>query len=425
MIIKKNISNKKSKIAVIGLGYVGFPLAYEFSKKYDLTGFDISKKRISELKNGIDKTEEYKKNQILDSKLFLSNDEKDLINQDIYIITVPTPLEKNNKPNLKPLISASKTVGKYLSKGSIVIYESTVYPGCTEEDCIPVLEKYSNLKYNLDFLCGYSPERINPGDKKRKLTDIIKVVSGSNKEATKIIDNLYKSIIKAGTYVAESIKVAEASKIIENVQRDVNISLMNEFALIFEKLNIDTKEVLDAASTKWNFLKFKPGLVGGHCIGIDPYYLAYKATKNGYKPKVLLNGRKVNNSIPRSIVISIEKKARQIKLDIRSSKILILGVTFKENCSDVRNSRVIDLINEFKKICTNLSIHDSYADKEILKKEYGVKLLNQIGEKYDIIVLAVAHKNYLKIDFNKILNKKHILYDVKSVLPKNISTLRL
>tara|TARA_B100001027_G_scaffold175450_1_gene126657 strand:+ start:97 stop:1344 length:1248 start_codon:yes stop_codon:yes gene_type:complete len=413
------------KIAVIGLGYVGFPLAFEFSKKYDLTGFDISKKRISELKNGIDKTEEYSKNQILDLKLFLSNDEKDLINQDFYIITVPTPLKKNNKPDLSPLKSASKIVGKHISKGSIIIYESTVYPGCTEEDCIPVLEKYSNLKYNVDFFCGYSPERINPGDKKRKLTDIIKVVSGSNKEVTKIIDNLYKSIIKAGTYVAKSIKVAEASKIIENVQRDVNISLMNEFALIFEKLNIDTKEVLDAASTKWNFLKFKPGLVGGHCIGIDPYYLAYKATKNGYKPKVLLNGRKVNNSIPRSIVISIEKKARQIKLDIRSSKILILGVTFKENCSDVRNSRVIDLINEFKKICTNLSIHDSYADKEILKKEYGVKLLNQIGEKYDIIVLAVAHKNYLKIDFNKILNKKHILYDVKSVLPKNISTLRL
>ena len=413
------------KIAVIGLGYVGFPLAYEFSKKYDLTGFDISKKRISELKNGIDKTEEYSKNQILNSKLFLSNDEKDLINQDFYIITVPTPLKKNNKPDLSPLRLASKIVGKHISKGSIIIYESTVYPGCTEEDCIPVLEKNSNLKYNVDFFCGYSPERINPGDKKRKLTDIIKVVSGNNKEVTKIIDNLYKSIIKAGTYVAQSIKVAEASKIIENVQRDVNISLMNEFALIFEKLNLDTKEVLDAASTKWNFLKFKPGLVGGHCIGVDPYYLAYKAIKNGYKPKVLLNGRKVNNSVPRSIVKSIEKKARQIKLDIRSSKILILGVTFKENCSDVRNSRVIDLINEFKKICTNLSIHDSFADKEILKKEYGVKLLNQIGEKYDIIVLAVAHKNYLKIDFNKILNKKHILYDVKSVLPKNISTLRL
>lgn len=413
------------KIAVIGLGYVGFPLAYEFSKKYDLTGFDISKKRISELKNGIDKTEEFSKNQILDSKLFLSNDEKDLINQDIYIITVPTPLKKNNRPDLSPLRSASKIVGKHISKGSIIIYESTVYPGCTEEDCVPVLEKYSNLEYNVDFFCGYSPERINPGDKKRKLTDIIKVVSGSNKDVTKIVDNLYKSIIKAGTYVAQSIKVAEASKIIENVQRDVNISLMNEFALIFEKLNLDTKEVLDAASTKWNFLKFQPGLVGGHCIGVDPYYLAYKATKNGYKPKVLLNGRKVNNSVPRSIVKSIEKKARQIKLDIRSSKILILGVTFKENCSDVRNSRVIDLINEFRKICTNLSIHDSFADKEILKKEYGVKLLNQIDEKYDIIVLAVAHNNYLKIDFNKILNKKHILYDVKSILPKNITTLRL
>ena len=413
------------KIAVIGLGYVGFPLAYEFSKKYDITGFDISKKRISELKNGIDKTEEYSKNQILDSKLFLSNDEKDLINQDIYIITVPTPLEKNNKPNLKPLISASKTVGKYLSKGSIVIYESTVYPGCTEEDCIPILEKYSNLKYNLDFLCGYSPERINPGDKKRKLTDIIKVVSGSNKEATKIIDNLYKSIVKAGTYVAESIKVAEASKIIENVQRDVNISLVNEFALIFEKLNIDTKEVLDAAATKWNFLNYKPGLVGGHCIGVDPYYLAYKALKKGYSPKVLLNGRKVNNSIPKRIVKSVFKKSKEFNLNIKSSKILILGVTFKENCSDIRNSRVIDLIKEFKKICDHVLVHDYYADPDELKKYYSIELKGNLNHKYDIAVLAVAHDNYLKIDFSKLLNINHILYDVKSVLPKNISTLRL
>ena len=413
------------KIAVIGLGYVGFPLAYEFSKRYHLTGFDISKKRISELKNGIDKTEEYSKNQILDSKLFLSNDEKDLINQDIYIITVPTPLKKNNKPNLKPLISASKTVGKYLSKGSIVIYESTVYPGCTEEDCIPVLEKYSNLKYNLDFLCGYSPERINPGDKKRKLTDIIKVVSGSNKEATKIIDNLYKSIIKAGTYVAESIKVAEASKIIENVQRDVNISLVNEFALIFEKLNIDTKEVLDAASTKWNFLNYKPGLVGGHCIGVDPYYLAFKAKKIGYSPKVLLNGRKVNNSIPKRIVKSVIKKSKELNLNIKSSKILILGVTFKENCSDIRNSRVIDLIKEFKKICDHVLVHDYYADPDDLKKYYSIELKGNLNHKYDIAVLAVAHDNYLKIDFSKLLNINHVLYDVKSVLPKNISTLRL
>ena len=413
------------KIAVIGLGYVGFPLAYEFSKRYHLTGFDISKKRISELKNGIDKTEEYSKNQILDLKLFLSNDEKDLINQDFYIITVPTPLKKNNKPDLSPLRSASKIVGKHISKGSIIIYESTVYPGCTEEDCIPVLEKYSNLKYNVDFFCGYSPERINPGDKKRKLTDIIKVVSGSNKEATKIIDNLYKSIIKAGTYVAESIKVAEASKIIENVQRDVNISLVNEFALIFEKLNIDTKEVLDAASTKWNFLNYKPGLVGGHCIGVDPYYLAYRALKKGYSPKVLLNGRKVNNSIPKRIVKSVIKKSKELNLNIKSSKILILGVTFKENCSDIRNSRVIDLIKEFKKICDHVLVHDYYADPDELKKYYSIELKGNLNHKYDIAVLAVAHDNYLKIDFSKLLNINHILYDVKSVLPKNISTLRL
>lgn len=414
-----------NKIAVIGLGYVGLPLAYEFSKVYDCVGYDISKKRILELKKGIDKTEEYSKENILDSKLLFTNKEEDLFGKDFYIITVPTPLKKNNKPDLSPLKSASKTVGKHISKGSIIIYESTVYPGCTEEDCIPILEKYSNLEFNKDFFCGYSPERINPGDKKRKLKDIVKVVSGSNKKTTNSVNILYKSIINAGTHIAPSIRVAEASKIIENVQRDVNISLVNEFALIFEKLNIDTKEVLDAAASKWNFLNFKPGLVGGHCIGVDPYYLAHKALEKGYRPKVLLNGRKVNNSIPKRIVKSIINKSEELNINIKSSKILVLGITFKENCSDFRNSRVVDLVNELKKITQNVFIHDTYVDKVELKKEHKIELIEKINNKYDIVILAVSHDNYLKIDFSKILKEKHILYDVKSILPKNISTLRL
>ena len=414
-----------SKIAIIGLGYVGLPLAYEFSKVHDCIGYDISKKRILELKSGIDKTDEYSKENILDSKLLFTDEEEDLNGKDFYIITVPTPLKKNNKPDLSPLKTASKTVGKYISKGSIIIYESTVYPGCTEEDCIPILEKYSNLKFNKDFFCGYSPERINPGDKIRKLKDIVKVVSGSNKKTTRSVNKLYKSIIKAGTYIAPSIKVAEASKIIENVQRDVNISLVNEFALIFEKLNIDTQEVLDAASTKWNFLNYRPGLVGGHCIGVDPYYLAYKSLQKGYSPKVLLNGRKVNNSIPKRIVKSIVKKSNELNIRIKSSKILILGITFKENCSDVRNSRVIDLVKELKKISDNVFVHDNYADKVEIKKEHKIEFIEKINNKYDIVILAVSHDNYLKINYNKILKKNHILYDVKSILPKNISTLRL
>ena len=413
------------KISVIGLGYVGLPLALEFSKKYLCIGFDISKSRVEELNKKYDRNNEYDNSTLENSKLLITNNSDEMIDSDYFIITVPTPLKKNNKPDLSPLKSASKIVSKHISKGSIVIYESTVYPGCTEEDCIPVLEKYSNLEFNKDFFCGYSPERINPGDKKRKLKDIVKVVSGSTPLIANEIQSLYNSIITAGTYLAPSIKVAEASKIVENVQRDVNISLVNEFALIFEKLEIDTTDVLNAASTKWNFLNFKPGLVGGHCIGVDPYYLAHKALEKGYSPKVLLNGRKVNNSIPKRIVKSIIHKSKELNINIKSSKILVLGVTFKENCSDIRNSRVIDLIKELKKISKNIFIHDTYADKVELKKEYNIELIGEIKSKYDIIILAVSHDNYLKIDFSKILKKKHILYDVKSVLPKNISTLRL
>ena len=413
------------KITIIGLGYVGLPLAIEFAKKFDVLGFDISKYRVDELKRGIDTNHEFMKSEILNAKLNFTCSESDLIDSDFYIITVPTPLKKSNKPDLRPLKSASQIVGKKIKRGDIVIYESTVYPGCTEEDCIPILEKTSGLVYNVDFFCGYSPERINPGDKKRKLSNIKKVVSGSNLKVSKIINNLYSEIITAGTYIAPSIKVAEASKIIENVQRDVNISLMNEFAIIFEKLDLDTKEVLDAASTKWNFLNFKPGLVGGHCIGVDPYYLAYKSEKSGYKPKVLLNGRKVNNNISKKIFKSIQKQCINSDIDLKKCKILILGITFKENCSDIRNSRVINLYNHFKKLNNNIDVYDPYADKNEVYQFSSIKLIDKIIKKYEVVILAVAHDQFLEIDYKNILNENYVLYDVKSILPKKLITLRL
>ena len=413
------------KISVIGLGYVGLPLALEFSKQYFCIGFDISKSRVQELNKNYDCNNEYDNSTLKNSKVLITDNSNEMIDSDYFIITVPTPLKKNNKPNLGPLKKASKLVGKLIKKGAVIIYESTVYPGCTEDDCIPIIEKYSNLKYNKDFYVGYSPERINPGDKKRKLKDIIKVVSGSTPSIANEIQSLYNTIITAGTYLAPSIKVAEASKIIENVQRDVNISLVNEFALIFEKLEIDTTDVLKAASTKWNFLNFKPGLVGGHCIGVDPYYLAYKAILNGYKPKVLLNGRKVNNSISKNIVLSIKKKAKKKKINMLSSKVLILGITFKENCSDIRNSRVVDLYKELVKVSKKVDVHDYHADIQVVKKEFGIELIDNLNKNYDVIILAVAHSEYLELNYSKILKKNHILYDVKSVLPKNIITLRL
>jgi len=413
------------KITIIGLGYVGLPLAIEFAKKFDVLGFDISKYRVDELKRGIDTNDEFMKSEILNAKLNFTYSESDLIDSDFYIITVPTPLKKSNKPDLRPLKSASQIVGKKIKRGNIVIYESTVYPGCTEEDCIPILEKTSGLVYNVDFFCGYSPERINPGDKKRKLSNIKKVVSGSNLKVSKIINNLYSEIITAGTYIAPSIKVAEASKIIENVQRDVNISLMNEFAIIFEKLDLDTKEVLDAASTKWNFLNFKPGLVGGHCIGVDPYYLAYKSEKSGYKPRVLLNGRKVNNNISKNIFKCVQKQCINSDIDLKKCKILILGITFKENCSDIRNSRVINLYNHFKKLNNNIDVYDPYADKNEVYQFSSIKLIDKIIKKYEVVILAVAHDQFLEIDYKNILNENYVLYDVKSILPKKLITLRL
>ena len=400
-------------------------MAIEFGKKFNVLGFDISKSRVYELKKGLDSNGEFTENQILQNKIQFTHSEKDVGNSDFYIITVPTPLKKNNEPDLRPLKSASQIVGKKIKKGDIVIYESTVYPGCTEEDCVPILEKTSGLVYNVDFFCGYSPERINPGDKKRKLSNIKKVVSGSNSKISKVINDLYSKIITAGTYIAPSIKVAEASKIIENVQRDVNISLMNEFAIIFEKLDLDTKEVLDAASTKWNFLNFKPGLVGGHCIGVDPYYLAYKSEKNGYTPKVLLNGRKVNNNISKKIFKSIQKQCIDLDIDLKKCKILILGITFKENCSDIRNSRVINLYNHFKKLNNNIDVYDPYADKNEVYRFSSIKLIDKIIKKYEVVILAVAHDQFLEIDYKNILNANYVLYDVKSILPKKLITLRL
>ena len=413
------------KITIIGLGYVGLPLAIEFGKKFSVLGFDISKSRVYELKKGLDSNGEFTENEILQNKIQFTHSEKDVGNSDFYIITVPTPLKKNNEPDLRPLKSASQIVGKKIKKGDIVIYESTVYPGCTEEDCVPILEKTSGLVYNVDFFCGYSPERINPGDKKRKLSNIKKVVSGSNSKVSKIVNDLYSKIITAGTYISPSIKVAEASKIIENVQRDVNISLMNEFAIIFEKLDLDTKEVLDAASTKWNFLNFKPGLVGGHCIGVDPYYLAYKSEKSGYKPRVLLNGRKVNNNISKNIFKSVQKQCFNSDIDLKKCKILILGITFKENCSDIRNSRVVNLYNQFKKLNNNIDVYDPYADKNEVYRFSSIKLIDKIIKKYEVVILAVAHDQFLEIDYKNILNANYVLYDVKSILPKKLITLRL
>jgi len=413
------------EITIIGLGYVGLPLAIEFGKKFNVLGFDTSKSRVYELKKGLDSNGEFTENQILQNKIQFTHSEKDVGNSDFYIVTVPTPLKKNNEPDLRPLKSASQIVGKKIKKGDIVIYESTVYPGCTEEDCVPILEKTSGLVYNVDFFCGYSPERINPGDKKRKLSNIKKVVSGSNTNVSNIVNDLYSKIIIAGTHLAPSIKVAEASKIIENVQRDVNISLMNEFALIFEKLNLDTKEVLDAASTKWNFLNFRPGLVGGHCIGVDPYYLAYKSEKSGYKPKVLLSGRKVNNNICKNIFKSIYKKCKNSKIDLKKCKILILGITFKENCSDTRNSRVVNLYYHFKKLNNNVDVYDPNANKDEVYRSSKIKLIQSINKKYDVVILAVAHNQFLNIEYKNILNKNYVLYDVKSILPKKLITLRL
>jgi len=423
--------SKNSKIAVIGLGYVGLPLAVEFAKKYITYGFDINEARVKELQDGHDFTLEVEDDRlkevvVADSKdfdnnkgLFCTTAATDISECDIYIITVPTPTDKHNRPVLTPLVKASETVGKVLAKGNIVIYESTVYPGVTEDECVPVLEQVSGLKFNEDFYVGYSPERINPGDKLHTVTKIKKVTSGSTPEVGKIVDDLYKSVIEAGTHLAPSIKVAEAAKVIENSQRDINIAFVNELSKIFNRLDIDTQDVLEAAGTKWNFLPFKPGLVGGHCIGVDPYYLAQKAQEVGYHPEIILAGRRLNDGMGAFVASEAVKQMLRKDIKVTNSKCLVLGITFKENCPDIRNSRVIDVINELRAYDIDVDTYDPWAKKEEVQHEYGINLIDQPNGPYDAIILCVAHKQFLTLDIDKLKKDKAIIYDVKSILPKD------
>ena len=422
------INNKK--IAVIGLGYVGLPLAVEFGKKYFTVGFDINDSRIEDLKNGIDNTLEID-TDILSSTLSndmfsVSSNKNEIKDCNFYIVTVPTPTDKNNRPVLIPLIKASETVGSVLKKGDIVIYESTVYPGVTEEECVPVLERVSGLVFNIDFFVGYSPERINPGDKKHTVTKILKVTSGSTPEIAEVIDQLYKSIIIAGTHKASSIKVAEAAKVIENSQRDINIAFVNELAKIFNLLGIDTQEVLEAAGTKWNFLKFKPGLVGGHCIGVDPYYLAQKAQEAGYHPEIILAGRRLNDEMGRYVATETIKLMIKKDIKIRNANILILGFTFKEDCPDVRNTKVIDIIRELKTYQINLSIVDPWADPNEVLHEYQIKTSKKVpDQKFDAVILAVGHNEFKNLTISDYLNEVNVVYDVKGLFDKKIVDGRL
>jgi UDP-N-acetyl-D-glucosamine/UDP-N-acetyl-D-galactosamine dehydrogenase len=414
------------KIGIVGLGYVGLPLAVEFGKVIDVIGFDINKERIEELKKGFDRTKEVTAEELKSSaKLKYSYDQAELRGVNYFIVTVPTPVDEYKKPDLRPLESASKTVGAVLKKGDIVIYESTVYPGCTEEICVPVLEKVSGLKFNVDFFCGYSPERINPGDKQHRVSTIKKVTSGSTPEIAEKVDQLYKKIVIAGTHKASSIKVAEAAKVIENSQRDINIAFVNELALIFERIGIDTHEVLEAAGTKWNFLPFKPGLVGGHCIGVDPYYLTHKAESLGYHPQVILSGRRINDNMGAHIANRVVKLMSQNELPINKANVLVLGITFKENCPDIRNSKVIDVIRELESFGIQVDTFDPQADPEEVKHEYGLTLAQSISKKYHAIVLAVSHKDFENIDWKKIAEKNTVIYDVKGLMDKNTITARL
>ena len=418
------------KIAIIGLGYVGLPLARLFATKYAVVGFDINSNRVKELNAGKDSTLEVE-DEVLKAVLVGENTENtglycstrisDLEGCNYYIITVPTPVDKNNRPILTPLIKASETVGSVLKKEDIVVYESTVYPGATEEDCIPVIEKTSGLEFNTDFFAGYSPERINPGDKLHTIDKILKVTSGSNVATGKKVDDLYKSVITAGTHLAPSIKVAEAAKVIENSQRDINIAFVNELAKIFNLMNIDTQDVLAAANTKWNFLPFTPGLVGGHCIGVDPYYLAQKAQEYGYHPEIILAGRRLNDSMGDYVASEVIKLMISKDIPIKNASILVLGITFKENCPDVRNTKAVDVITSLKGYGVNMTIFDPWANKDEVKKEYQLESTQEKpSDSFDAVVLTVAHKEFLALDFESITNKRHIIYDVKNILPASI-----
>jgi UDP-N-acetyl-D-galactosamine dehydrogenase len=411
---------KHTRIAVLGLGYVGLPLAVAFSKKFETIGFDINAEKVFFMSNGVDPTNELEEGALsnaLQDKLSITHEPSSLANANIYIITVPTDINPDKSPNLEPLIKASELVGEHLQPHDLVIYESTTYPGCTEEVCVPILEKVSGLSFNQDFTVGYSPERINPGDKQRKLTNILKVTSGSTSEAAQRVDGLYNTIIEAGTYVAPSIKVAEAAKAIENAQRDVNISFMNELALIFDKLGIDTGDVLEAAGTKWNFLPFKPGLVGGHCISVDPYYLAHKAQQVGHDPEVILSGRKINDSMGLHVASSVVKLLNQKDLPVKGGKALILGLAFKENTGDVRNSKVIDVYHELMSFGLTVDVHDPLANPAQAERVYGIQLIQELDlSHYQAILLAVAHDAYKGLDI--LTSTDRVVYDLKGVLPR-------
>jgi UDP-N-acetyl-D-glucosamine/UDP-N-acetyl-D-galactosamine dehydrogenase len=431
----------EKKIAVIGLGYVGLPLAVEFAKKHPTIGFDINTSRVNELMSGHDHTLEVKDTDLqkeivsdlmtAESRgrgLYCTTAVGDIESANFYIVTVPTPTDKNKRPVLTPLIKASESVGKVLKKGDYVIYESTVYPGVTEDECVPVLEQVSGLKFNQDFYVGYSPERINPGDKERTVTKILKVTSGSTPEAADVIDSLYNEVITAGTYLATSIKVAEASKVIENSQRDINIAFVNELAKIFNKLEIDTHAVLEAAGTKWNFLPFKPGLVGGHCIGVDPYYLAQKAQESGYYPEIILAGRRINDSMGSFVASEIVKKMVQKDIPVKGAKTLLLGFTFKENCPDVRNTRVIDIYQDLVEFGLNVTIYDPWVNQAEVSLEYGIHVSNSksvLESTYSAIILTVSHNEFLEIDFDRIKDKSSVLFDIKGFLPQNLVDARL
>ncbi len=429
----------KAKIAIIGLGYVGLPLAIEFGKKYDVLGFDINKSRVQELSQGLDRTKEAdlvslrelikqrKEGDNQTTGLHFASDVEELRQYNVYIVTVPTPIDQFKSPDLTPLIKASEMLGSVLKSGDIVIYESTVYPGCTEEDCVPILEKVSGLKFNVDFFAGYSPERINPGDKVNTLTKIMKVTSGSTPEIATKVDDLYKSIITAGTHKAPSIKVAEASKAIENAQRDVNISFVNELSLIFDRIGIDTNDVIEAAGTKWNFLKYQPGLVGGHCIGVDPYYLAHKAQALGYHPQVILSGRRVNDNMGPFVADKVVKLMIQKDHKIKGSRALIMGITFKENCPDVRNTRVVDIYHELVQFGLAVDIFDPWADIEEVKHEYNLDIVNELTDTtiYDAVIVAVAHSEFLTFDYQKIKRNNGVIFDTKACLDRSLVDGRL
>mgnify|MGYP001298200289 CR=1 FL=1 len=419
------------KIAVLGLGYVGLPLAVEFSKKYSVIGFDINTARVSELNKGIDSTLEVDEDElkfVLNKEkngLKITDKKEDLESCNMYIVTVPTPVDINNRPLLDPLIKSSQTIGKFLKKGDIIIYESTVYPGVTEEVCAPILQEVSGLIFNEDFSCGYSPERINPGDKKHTITKIKKVTSGSTPKTAEIVDNLYASIITAGTHLAPSIKTAEAAKVIENAQRDINIAFVNELAKIFNKLDIDTQAVLEAASTKWNFLPFKPGLVGGHCIGVDPYYLAQKAQEVGYHPEIILAGRRLNDSMGEFVASDFVKLMLSKGIEVKNAKVLMLGITFKENCPDIRNTKAIDVYKSLKSYNIDVDVYDPWADIKEVKEEYNISLVSDITHKYDGVIHVVSHNEFNKLDLAKFKKEKAVIYDVKGTLNVSLIDKRL